>query len=58
MELSLPAAVVLGPSVAGFKRNLAKLTFSTFFTLLLIIMCLHVLIIALASLHDMYFTAM
>jgi len=34
MELSLPAAVVLGPSVAGFKRNLAKLTFSTFYVTL------------------------
>ena len=27
---SLPAAVVLSPSVAVFKRNLAKLTFSSF----------------------------
>jgi len=29
---SLPAAVVLSLSVAIFKRNLAKLTFSSFFT--------------------------
>jgi len=27
---SLPTAVVLSPSVAVFKRNLAKLTFSSF----------------------------
>jgi len=27
---SLPAAVVISPSVAVFKRNLAKLTFSSF----------------------------
>jgi len=27
---SLPAAVVLSPSVAVFKRNLAKLKFSSF----------------------------
>jgi len=27
---SLPAAVVLSPSVAVFKRNLAKFTFSSF----------------------------
>jgi len=38
---SLPAAVVLSPSVAVFKRNLAKLRFSSFFTLLLII-CVYV----------------
>jgi len=35
---SLPVAVVLSPSVAVFKQNLAK--FSSFFTLLLII-CLY-----------------
>jgi len=34
---SLPATVVLSPSVAVFKRNLAKLRFNSFFTLLLII---------------------
>ena len=28
---SLPAPVVLSPSVAVFKRNLAKLTFSSFY---------------------------
>jgi len=28
---TLPAAVVLSPSVAVFKRNLAKLTFSSFY---------------------------
>jgi len=38
---SLPAAVVLSPSVTVFKRNLAKLTFSSF-TLLLIIIFIHV----------------
>ena len=27
---SLPAAVVISPSVAVFKQNLAKLTFSSF----------------------------
>jgi len=38
---SLPAAVILSPSVTVFKRNLAKLTFSSF-TLLLIIIFIHV----------------
>ena len=28
---TLPAAIVLSPSVAVFKRNLAKLTFSSFY---------------------------
>jgi len=43
---SLPAAVVLSPSVAVFKRNLAKFTFNSFLTLLIIIcvnVCLHIL---------------
>jgi len=34
---SLPAALVLSPSVAVFKRNLAKFRFISFFTLLIII---------------------
>jgi len=36
----LPAAVVLRPSVAVFKRNLAKLRFSSFFYITLNNMCL------------------
>jgi len=43
---SLPAAVVLSPSVAVFKRNLAKFRFNSFFTLLIIIcvyVCLYIL---------------
>ena len=47
-----PAAVVLRPSVTGFKRNLAKLTLSSFYVTLN-----NVFIIGLASLHVMYFTA-
>jgi len=38
---SLPAAVVFSPSVTVFKRNLAKLTFSSFLTLFLTI-CVYV----------------
>jgi len=38
---SLPAAVVLSSSVAVFKRNLAKFTFSSFLTLFLTI-CVYV----------------
>jgi len=38
---SLPAAVVLSPRVAIFKRNLAKFGFNSFFTLLIII-CVYV----------------
>jgi len=43
---SLPVAVVLSPSVAVFKRNLAKFKFNSFFTLLIIIcvyVCLYIL---------------
>jgi len=43
---SLPAAVVLSPSVAVFKRNLAKFRFNSFFMLLVIIcvyVCLYIL---------------
>jgi len=37
---SLPAAVVLSPSVAVFKRNLAKLAFSIAFYVILNNVCL------------------
>jgi len=37
---SLPAAVVRSPSVAVFKRNLAKFTFSSFFYVILNNMCI------------------
>jgi len=43
---SLPAAVVLSPSVAVFKRNLVKFRFNSFFTLLTITcvyVCLYIL---------------
>jgi len=54
---SLHVAVVLSPSVAVFKRKLAKFTFSSFYVTLNNT-SFYVFIIGLSSLHVMYFTAM